>query len=180
MERTRWSHDWELIIGGVILLAIGLVCLFFPNPTLVVLAILCGAGFLAAGISNIALWARMRKALGFAGWALAYGIIDVIVGLVFVIHPAITAVVLPWVAGALVLVLGIFEAVASFNIRSLGFRIWGWPLASGIVSIIIGILFFNVPEIFAILLGLVAVMQGISLIVYGTVATRETDDIIDL
>lgn len=179
MERTRWSHDWELILGGVALLAIGLVCLFFPNPTLEVLAILCGAGFLAAGIANIALWVRTRDLIGFAGWALAYGIIDAIVGLVFVIHPALTSVVLPWVAGALVLVLGIFEAVASFNVRSLGFRMWGWPLASGIVSILIGILFFNFPEIFAILLGLAAVMQGISLIIYGTVSTRETD-IIDL
>ena len=179
MVRTRWNHDWELIVGGVALLAIGLICLFFPNPTLVVLAILCGAGFLVSGIGNIGMWLRTRTFFSMSTWSLLFGILQVIVGLIFVLHPAITSVVLPWVAGTLVIVLGAFELAAGVRLHATGLGLSAWPIVGGVLTVVIGLLFFAFPDIFAILLGLTAVMQGITLIVLGTVSSRETD-VIDL
>lgn len=166
------GKNWQLIVAGILLALFAAVCLFFPGITLGSIAFMVGAAFILSGVVNISTYVRDREFLALSGAVLAYGIIDVLIGLMFVIHPMIFAVVLPWVAGLFVIVFAVYEIIASFMARKGGFSLWGWLLFSGIVTLLMGIGFFMVPEMFAILIGLFALMRGVSLIVLGINAPK--------
>ena len=167
MASTLYERNWQLIVAGILLVIFGLACLVFPGLTLASMAFMVGAAFMLSGIVNVVTFLRDRDALQLSGCVLAYGIIDILLGLMFLIHPAIFAVVLPWVAGLFVIVFSIYEIAGSFITRKGGFPLWGWLLFSGIVSLIIGASFFFAPEMFAICIGAFALMRGVSLIVLG-------------
>lgn len=166
------GKNWQLIVAGILLVVFAMVCLFFPGITLGSIAFMVGAAFLLSGVVNIATYVRDRELLDLSGAVLAYGIVDVLIGLMFVVHPMIFAVVLPWVTGMFVIVFAIYEIIASFAARKAGFSLWGWMLFSGIITLIMGVGFFLVPEMFAILIGLFALMRGVSLIVLGINAPK--------
>ena len=103
---------------------------------------------------------------------MAYGILDVLIGAMFVIHPFAFAAVLPWVIGAFVLVFGIYEVVATFMVKRAGLPLWGWMLFSGVISIVIGFMFFSMPEMLALFIALFALLRGVDLIVVGANAGK--------
>ena len=169
---SKSERNWQLIVAGVLFILFGLVCAFFPGLTLASIAFMVGAAFVVSGVVNIATFIRDRELLGFSGWILAYGILDVLIGGMFVIHPFAFAAVLPWVIGAFVLVFGAYEVVAAFMIKRSGLPLWGWMLVSGIISIVIGFLFFYLPEMLALFIALFALLRGVDLIVVGANAGK--------
>ena len=169
---SKTERNWQLIVAGVLFILLGLVCAFFPGLTLASIAFMVGAAFVVSGVVNIATFIRDRELLGFSGWILAYGILDVLIGGMFVIHPFAFAAVLPWVIGAFVLVFGAYEVVAAFMIKRSGLPLWGWMLVSGIISIVIGFLFFYLPEMLALFIALFALLRGVDLIVVGANAGK--------
>lgn len=169
---SKTERNWQLIVAGVLFILFGLVCAFFPGLTLASIAFMVGAAFVVSGVVNIATFIRDRELLGFSGWILAYGILDVLIGGMFVIHPFAFAAVLPWVIGAFVLVFGAYEVVAAFMIKRSGLPLWGWMLVSGIISIVIGFLFFYLPEMLALSIALFALLRGVDLIVVGANAGK--------
>lgn len=169
---SRTERNWQLIVAGILFIVFGLICAFFPGLTLASIAFMVGAAFVVSGVVNIATFLRDRELLGFSGWVLAYGILDVLIGAMFVIHPFAFATVLPWVIGAFVLVFGIYEVIVTFMLKKTGMPLWGWMLASGIISIVIGGLFFYMPELLAIYIALFALLRGVDLIVVGANAGK--------
>ncbi|MCH4185104.1 MAG: DUF308 domain-containing protein [Eggerthellaceae bacterium] len=164
MEKTK---DWTLIIGGIILLLCGLICVAYPGLTLVMIALITGAGFVATGVLNFVMWLRTRSVYKVSVWSLIYAIINIIFGLVFLIHPMVLANVIPWLCGIFITALGLFELFTVMKMRDDGFPQWGWMIASAIVSLIIGIFFIITPEILPIFIGAFALIQGVTLVIYG-------------
>lgn len=166
MDTTK-KHDWGLIVAGILLV----LCAFFfflaPGLTLVTITAIAGAAFLVSGIFDIVNYVRFRKVMNLSGWALAYAILDIVIGLMFILQPLAFAAVIPWVIGAFFIVFGVFEIIGSFKIRNSGASMWGWMLFSGIVSALCGLTFFVAPASFSIFLSLFIIMRGASLLVYG-------------
>ena len=81
------KHDWGLIFAGVALAAAGFFCMLAPGLTIVTIAAVVGAFFLVAGVFDIISYIRLRNILPRSGWELAYAIIDVLLGLIFLLHP---------------------------------------------------------------------------------------------
>ena len=79
---------------------------------------------------------------------------------------------LPWVIGAFVLVFGIYEVVTTFMVKRAGLPLWGWMLFSGVISIVIGFMFFSMPEMLALFIALFALLRGVDLIVMGANARK--------
>lgn len=166
MDMTK-KHDWGLIVAGILLIICAGFFVVAPGLTLVTITAIAGAAFLVSGIFDIINYVRFRKVMDLSGWALAYAILDIIIGLMFLLHPLAFAAVIPWVIGAFFLVFGVFEIVGSFRIKKTGLSMWGWMLFSGIVSALCGLTFFFAPAAFSIFLSVFVLMRGISMIVYG-------------
>ena len=110
MDTTR-KHDWGLIVAGILLV----LCAFFfvvaPGLTLVTITAIAGAAFLVSGIFDIINYVRFHKVMNLSGWAIAYAVLDIVIGLMFLIHPLAFAGVIPWVIGAFFIIFGAFEVV---------------------------------------------------------------------
>lgn len=171
MDATK-SHDWGLIVAGVLLIICSFVFFFWPGLTLVSLAAIAGAAFLVAGIFDIIAYIRMRKAEGLSAWAVVYAICDIILGFLLLVHPLLFAAVIPWVVGVFFVAFGIMEIVLAVRARGGSVNGWGWLIFSGIISILCGLMFFVSPESFSIFLSVFVLMRGISMIYYGWNASK--------
>ena len=164
---TAKKHDWGLIVAGVLLVLCAFFFLVAPGLTLVTITAIAGAAFLVSGVFDIINYARFHKVMNLSGWAIAYAVLDIIIGLMFLVHPRAFAAVIPWVIGAFVLVFGVFEIVGAFRVRKTGIPMWGWMLFSGIVGALCGVTFFVSPASFSIFLSVFILMRGVSLVFYG-------------
>ena len=164
---TTKQHDWGLIVAGVLLILLAAFFVLAPGLTLATIALIAGAGFLVSGVFDIVFYARNSRILGLSGWTLAYAVLDVVIGLMFLLHPLALSGVIPWIVGLFFVVFGCFEIAAALRVRKLGTSLWGWMLFSGIVGVLCGITFFASPATFVIFLALFVVMRGASFIVYG-------------
>ena len=111
------GRNWGLFAAGIALVIIGFVLLMVPGLTLVSIAVIAGCMFLAAGIVDAYAYFKYREAEGLSGWALAYAVCDIILGVLFIVHPIASAVVIPWVMGIFVVAYGIFEIAAAVRVR---------------------------------------------------------------
>ena len=166
MDMTR-KHDWGLVVAGVLLIICALFFLVAPGLTLVTITAIAGAAFLVSGVFDIVNYIRFRKVTNMSGWVIAYAVLDIVIGLMFLIHPLAFAAVIPWVIGAFFLIFGIFEIVGAFRVRKMGVPLWGWMVFSGIVGALCGITFFVAPASFSIFLSVFILMRGVSLIFFG-------------
>lgn len=185
------KRDWSLVIAGAALVILGVVFLMSPLMTLVTIAMVAGIGLVAVGIVDTISYFRFRKEWDLSGWNLAYAVFDILLGAALLLHPLISAAVLPWVVGVFLAIYGILEIVAAVEIRSSGSEVqvdvmeelenglvssvsysrgWGWVLFGGIAAILCAMLFFFLPASFAIALSAFLVVRGATLAAYGVSA----------
>lgn len=164
------KRDWGLIIGGIALAVVGAILLFWPGLTMVTIATVAGILFLAAGVVDLVNAFRFRDG-GVSGWAILNAVLDIVLGVLFLIHPLSGAVVLAWFVGAGIVAYGVFAIVAAVGMRGPGSG-WGWMLCMGIVSVVCGIGFFLAPEAVAYFVAFFLVMRGITMAVYGATAPQ--------
>lgn len=167
MVAIRKKQDWGLIVVGILLLLCGGVFLFAPLASLIVLTAFAGAFLLVAGIFDIIFFIRFRESGLATGWTILYAILDIILGLMFLIHPVVLAGVIPWVIGIFVLIFGVYECFVAFRARKMGTPMWGWILFSGILEIIIALFFFFIPASFMIYIAIFLIIRAITLIMVG-------------
>lgn len=162
---VKTTRDWGMFFLGIAFIITGLIFFVVPNITLVALAAVAGAWLVVIGAFNIYEYARYRDELGLSGWDLAYAICDIVLGLMFLIHPIVSAAVIPWVAGVFMAAYGIFQIVLGVQMKGVEGR--GWVITGGIVSILCALTFFVMPSMFAIFLAVFMVFQGATMAVAG-------------
>ena len=160
-SQEKAEKNWSLIVPGVLLIFFGALCAFYPGITLLSVTFVAGAGFVFAGIVNIISYVREHKTAGLSGWYVAYGILDIIIGLMLVIHPLATAYVIPWLIGAFIMAYSIVEIFAIIASRKQLGSIWGLGLVSAILSLLV------FPGSLAIFIAVFAVIRGATLIASG-------------
>lgn len=167
------GRNWGLFAAGIALIIIGFVLLMVPGLTLVSIAIIAGCMFLAAGIVDAYAYFAYRKSEGLSGWALAYALCDIVLGVLFIVHPVASAVVIPWVMGIFVGAYGIFEIVAAIRFHN-EMSGWGWVLFAGIVSVLCAFAFVVAPGTFALFLGFFLMARGVQMAVFGVSMPQAT------
>lgn len=166
------KRDWGVIVAGILLVICAFICLLMPGVTLVTITMIAGASFLVSGILDVVEYIRSRNQLMLSGWVLAYAILDILIGFMFLVHPLAFSVVLPWLIGAFFAVFGVFEIVVAVKGRKAGVPMWGWAVFSGVVGVICGLTFFLSPATLSIFIALFMIMRGASLLVFGWNAGR--------
>lgn len=112
--RERW---WLGLLGGLVGVAAGVVALFWPDVTALVLAIIVGAWAVVSGAAEIADSVRLRRAGG-AVWLLALaGVLSLVAGIVILIWPVQGAIGLALLLGAFALAYGVLLGVLAATLR---------------------------------------------------------------
>ncbi len=135
---------WMLALRGVLALAFGILALIWPGLTLAALVALFAAYVLISGVVSILGAVKNRKADREWWLILILGLVSVAAGVLSIMQPALTALVLVLVMGANALVTGVLDIAVAIRLRKTIEGEW-LLIAAGIASIIFGILVFLFP-----------------------------------
>lgn len=164
-SRTAVKNWWLLLLLGIALFVIGIVIFAHPGVSYVAMSMTFAVLILAAGAINIALAAsNTNPAIG-RGWLWAGGIIELLIGLVLIFHPAISAATLP-------VFLGFWLMFRSFGLLGSGSDLMsmrvpggGWTIFVGILLLICSVMILAQPLLFGI--EAVVIWVGISFLMAG-------------
>ncbi|MCF6379296.1 DUF308 domain-containing protein [Nocardioides KLBMP 9356] len=107
----------QVKIAGYVLavatIVAGILCITRPSSSLVVVAVLVGAGWIADGV--IELVAFGTGAAADRGWALMSGVLTLLGGIAILAYPRSTLVTLAQVAGVILVVVGVGYLASGVN-----------------------------------------------------------------
>lgn len=126
---------WLIFAGGALLL-IGAAAILHDVTATKVSVMAIGALLTVAGVLQIVHGFYVSSWSGFFLYLLA-GIIRTAVGVMLVLYPQVGAEALTLVVSLYLIVGGLFKAVASIVLALPG---WGWSVASGVVSLALGVM----------------------------------------
>lgn len=130
---------WVVVLRGLAGMAFGLVTFFAPGISLAALVLVFGAYAFADGVLAI-ISAIRRERPGDRWWLLLLeGIAGIAAGVVTLIWPGITALVLLYVIAAWALVTGVLEIAVAIRLRKAIKGEW-LLILSGILSVVLGVL----------------------------------------
>ena len=158
--------NWWLVAAGVALVAFAIATFLAPYLFLELITTISGIAFLFSGAMGIGSYFQVRG-LPNAGWSLLMAILDVLVGIMMLLHPVVFAPVLPWILGVSFVVFGILEAGATIPLGSLIPESRGMAIVSGLLTIVVGIMFIVWPESLSIWVAMFSLIRGITLVVAG-------------
>jgi uncharacterized membrane protein HdeD (DUF308 family) len=165
-EKKSRHYKWWFVGAGALIVLLGVACLLWPAATLEAVAIVVGIGFLLAGITSVASYFDLCALVPMGGWSLASGVVDVILGVVFLAHPTAGGVALAWLMGAVVIAGGVMDAVCAWRLRQLaGTGIFLLGELGALATVVFGILMLAMPELLVLYLGCMAIVRGVILIV---------------
>jgi uncharacterized membrane protein HdeD (DUF308 family) len=164
LGRQAWL---AVLTVAVLTVAVGVLLLAWPKATLIVVAILLGAGLVISGLFRLVEGFTAQDASG--GTRAAYvltGLLAILVGLYCLRHHDVTIFLLALLVGAFWIVHGVTDlAVAATSGPTPG---RGLRVVAGLIGVVAGIIVLFWPGISLVVL---LTVLGIWLIIYGLVLT---------
>jgi len=136
-ELAEIRHNWLwFVLLGTALIIVGVIALGALVIASLATALAIGALLVVAGVTETvgASWSR-----GWEGFFLHLlsGVLSLVVGVLCLWAPVDALLALTLLVACLLMVGGIFKIVAALSYR---FHAWGWPLVSGVIDLILGVL----------------------------------------
>ena len=135
-----------LAIAGILLVALGVLCICRPAATLFTAAWLIGCLTLFAGISKLVFTFRTQAFLPNSGSRMLSAILQIILGFIFLCNNLFLAVSLPVIFAMWVLIESVIIAVNSFDYKRAGFPGWWAILLLGICGAVLGVMGLRNPD----------------------------------
>jgi len=155
------SYRGWIIFAGIAMLLTGTAAVIYNVTATFASVIAFGWLLLLAGATQIVHAFQVRSWSGFFLYLLD-GIIRAAVGTMLVIYPGIGAEALTLVLSLYFIVGGLFKTFASIALQ---FPSWGWSVASGLVSVALGVMLVMQWPIAS--LWFIGFAVGIDLMLYG-------------
>jgi len=168
------SASISLILLGVLAIIVGIIALAWPGVTILALVILFAIyAFIDAGLQ--AMRAFSSATAGPVFGHLFIGLVDVAAGVIALVWPGPTALVLVLIVGIWAVAGGFFEIFAAFGSgETAGTRTLF--ILGGLVSVAFGVVLFSRPGVgavtLALLFGLFSIIYGVSQITMGVEVRR--------
>jgi uncharacterized membrane protein HdeD (DUF308 family) len=158
---------WAIALRGVVSILFGVLTLALPTLSLAAFILIFGAYALVEGIFNLIAAVRGGDASR-RRWVLVLeGLVSIGAGIVAMVMPGLTALVLAYVIAGWALVTGALEIAAAVRLREEMRGEWALAL-SGVLSLIFGVLMAAAPAAGALALvlwiGAYAVVFGVLLL----------------
>jgi len=147
---TVLARNWGLVaVRGVVALLFGLLTIARPGITLDALVILFGAFALVDGVFSV--WSALANRRGEPHWValLLAGLAGILVGILTILMPWITAIILLYFIAAWAIIRGVAEIVMAIQLRKVVTGEWLLALA-GAVSVVFGLFLVMFPGLGAL------------------------------
>ena len=156
---------WMLLIAGLLLIIGGIVVFVNPVESYITLSMMFGIMMLITGLAELIIAITSHNFFAIRSYTIVGGIIDMIIGILLCCNIGVTAIILPIILGVYLLyhsfmIIGFGSDLEAFNVKG-----YGWPLAGGVVLLILSILILINPFSFGT--SAVVILTGIALIIMG-------------
>lgn len=94
--RNAVKHWYLPLIAGILFLILGIYTLASPLESFVALSFLFSLTFLFSGLIEVIFSISNKNEIDNWGWSLFFGIVNLLVGLLLIIHPEISMATLPF------------------------------------------------------------------------------------
>ncbi len=156
------SWGWVLFFG-IVTLILGVLVVLRPKDTIYAFAILIGIWLFVAGLFRIVIAIADREDTNGTRWLMAVlGLLSVIIGILFLRHTEETVTTLAFLIGLFWVVGGIIEFFTAYSDHGSPAR--GFRIVMGVLAFAAGVVTLVWPHL---TLGVLAVIMGIWLILYG-------------
>jgi uncharacterized membrane protein HdeD (DUF308 family) len=171
------------IIRGVLGIIFGLIALFAPIATALVLAIVIGAYAIVDGVFDI-IEAIRHRGTSSMWFRIVLGAISILFGILVLVWPGISLAILVIMVGVWAIIIGVLQILSSVGHRAVPNSGWVWGIIGGALAILFGVLVLFRPGTGLItiiwIIGIWAIIWGIVFIVLGvklrkTARLHETD-----
>jgi uncharacterized membrane protein HdeD (DUF308 family) len=135
VEEAHKLWGWYLALG-IALILVGLYAIWAEGVATLASVIVLGVVLLVAGVAQL-IGAFMARGAGHVILLLLVGVLDIIVGLMLLEHPAAGALTITLLLAALFVFGGIFRFISALWLQ---LPHYGWLAFSGVLSVILGIL----------------------------------------
>lgn len=172
---AAWRDAWGVMIGlGVLLALLGIAAIIYPAVATATINTLAGVLLIIAGVLGFGFAFGARDTGGVILWTVV-ALLAIVVGIVFLSAPDIGTVTLTVVLAVWFIISGLTKIVAAFEER--GRTGAGLVALNGVLSLILGALIAaELPDssdwAIGLLLGIMFLVDGVSLIVLGWMARR--------
>jgi uncharacterized membrane protein HdeD (DUF308 family) len=133
-NHTKSAANWSLALGVLILL-LGIGALFVPAVTALAADLALAWIALAIGMLQL-IHAYQTRKKSHTGWQVVTGLLNLVISALLLIYPVQGIAAIALMLGALIFMVGVAELLLAFQRRPAPG--WGWVLASGIVSVLVG------------------------------------------
>ncbi|SRR6266487_2769608 len=116
-ERRSSSAWWVVFLLGIVGIVVGVLSFIHPGNVALVIFYLVAAWLIIAGLFGLI--SAMLRATGTEWLSIVGGIISIIVGIIFLLHPTSSILSIVWLLGLFALVYGIIQIVRAIQLRSL-------------------------------------------------------------
>ena len=138
LDVLRGHWRWFVILG-LALVALGAIALSSLVIASLATAVVLGVLMLMSGVTETlgAFWCRAWSGFTFL---LLSGLLSIVVGVMFIVAPIEALATLTLLVACFLIVGGTFKIVAATSYR---FATWGWPLVSGIIDLVLGLMIWR-------------------------------------
>lgn len=167
MESSRRAvkNWWLLLLLGIAVFIVGIIIFTYPGVSYVAMSMTFAILILVSGVVNIALAASNTNAAIGKGWLWAGGIVELLIGLLLILYPSISAATLP-------VFLGFWLMFRSFGLLGSGSDLMsmkvpggGWAVFVGVLLLICSVFILAQPLLFGV--EAVVIWVGVSFLVAG-------------
>lgn len=160
--KLKSSWVWLAILAVISIIG-GLLALLNPFAATLAATLMAGWAFAILGVIQIVQSFQLRGWAGFL-WALLFGVLSLLVGIALLANPLAGMVSLTLLVAVLFLVTGVIKLAYAFSLRPVSG--WGWVLASGILSLALGLMIaadfpWAAVSVLGILLGVELLSNGV-------------------
>ena len=162
------NYCWHCYITGAILILLGILAFMRPVSALVSVGFFIGCGLVASGINHFTgfYFFRLKRFI-------ALGLLDIIVGVIMILQPGITAFFIPFMLASWLFTTGIARTCAAFWLGGAKIQGWWLMLINGIALIISSLLVCASPLISALsvmmIFAIVLIVAGVLVILEGRI-----------
>ncbi len=135
------SHKWEWLLAlGLIQLILGIIGLGMTFGLTLVTILVYGILLLIGGGAQIV---QVFATKGWKGIAfhLLIAVLYLLAGIIIIAKPLAASLILTLCIGFVLLATGILRSIMAFRFKR--FKNWFWPLLSGIISVLLGLIIIN-------------------------------------
>lgn len=164
-SRRAVKNWWLLLLLGIAVFIVGIIIFTYPGVSYVAMSVAFAILILVSGAVNIALAVSNTNAAIGKGWLWAGGIIELLIGLLLICYPSISAATLP-------IFLGFWLMFRSFGLIGSGSDLMsmkvpggGWTIFVGILLLLCSVFILAQPLLFGI--EAVVIWVGISFLMAG-------------